>query len=241
MIGVTKVEVKYKRFIRAGTVDLRLATERERALDAFRRTLKKNPSERNEQLLRDFREGLRTGAVSTSRRRVTMRKMSSDDANQAGTGGAAPEKMYKLQTKDQEICEVPASVVSMLKLVTTMLEDLNLHDDDTPIPIPNVTSAVLKKVITWCEAHKAGNGENSQRLQDFTNEFFKVEDPMIFELIMAANYLDIPGLLDDGCRKIASMMKGKTPEEIRNMFNIANDFTPEEEEAIRKENAWCEG
>ncbi|VDP56534.1 unnamed protein product [Heligmosomoides polygyrus] len=143
--------------------------------------------------------------------------MSSDDVNQADNS-AAPEKMYKLQTKDQEICEVPASVVSMLKLVTTMLE-----------------------VITWCEAHKAGNGENSQRLQDFTNEFFKVEDPMIFELIMAANYLDIPGLLDDGCRKIASMMKGKTPEEIRNMFNIANDFTPEEEEAIRKENAWCEG
>ena len=29
---------------------------------------------------------------------------------------------------------------------------------------------------------------------------------------------------------------GKTPEEIRKTFNIPNDFTPEEEEEVRKEN-----
>ena len=36
------------------------------------------------------------------------------------------------------------------------------------------------------------------------------------------------------------MIKGKTPEEIRKTFNIKNDFTPEEEEQVRKENEWCE-
>jgi len=34
------------------------------------------------------------------------------------------------------------------------------------------------------------------------------------------------------------MIKGKSPEELRKLFNVENDFTPEEEEAIRKENAW---
>ncbi|KAK6056547.1 hypothetical protein COOONC_05949 [Cooperia oncophora] len=60
---------------------------------------------------------------------------------------ATPEKIYRVQTKEQDICEVPASIISMSKLVTTMLEDLNLQDDDAPIPIPNVTAPVFKKVL----------------------------------------------------------------------------------------------
>ena len=32
---------------------------------------------------------------------------------------------------------------------------------------------------------------------------------------------------------------GKTPEEIRRIFNIKNDFTPEEEEEVRRENQWA--
>lgn len=36
------------------------------------------------------------------------------------------------------------------------------------------------------------------------------------------------------------MIKGKSPEEIRKTFNITNDFTPEEEDQIRRENEWAE-
>ena len=59
-------------------------------------------------------------------------------------------------------------------------------------------------------------------------------------MILSANFLDIRGLLDLTCKTVAGMIKGKTPEEIRKHFNIQNDFSPEEEEQIRKENEWCE-
>ena len=36
------------------------------------------------------------------------------------------------------------------------------------------------------------------------------------------------------------MIKGETPEEIRNKLRIKNDFTPSEEEQVHKENEWCE-
>ena len=62
----------------------------------------------------------------------------------------------------------------------------------------------------------------------------------LFELILAANYLDIKALLDLTCKTVANMIKGKTPEEIRKTFNIKNDFSPEEEEQVRKENEWVE-
>ncbi|CAF4307887.1 unnamed protein product, partial [Rotaria sordida] len=47
-------------------------------------------------------------------------------------------------------------------------------------------------------------------------------------------------LLDVTCTSVANMIKGKTSEEIRQTFNIKNDFTPQEEEQIKKENEWCE-
>ena len=50
--------------------------------------------------------------------------------------------------------------------------------------------------------------------------------------------MDVKPLLDLTCAKVASMIKGKTPEQIRKTFNIVNDFTPEEEEAVRAENKW---
>lgn len=34
------------------------------------------------------------------------------------------------------------------------------------------------------------------------------------------------------CAKVASMIKGKSPEEIRSTFNITSDFTPEEEAKV---------
>ena len=41
------------------------------------------------------------------------------------------------------------------------------------------------------------------------------------------------------CQTVADIIKGKTPEEIRAYFNIKNDFTPEEEEEVRRENQWA--
>lgn len=46
--------------------------------------------------------------------------------------------------------------------------------------------------------------------------------------------------MDVGCKTVANMIKGKSPEEIRKTFNITNDFSAEEEEQIRRENEWAE-
>ncbi|XP_070321466.1 S-phase kinase-associated protein 1 isoform X1 [Odocoileus virginianus] len=138
---------------------------------------------------------------------------------------------------------------SMSTLITEANLGMDDEGDDDPVPLPNVNAAILKKVIQWCTHHKDDppppeDDENKEKRTDdipvWDQEFLKVDQGTLFELILAANYLDIKGLLDVTCKTVANMIKGKTPEEIRKTFNIKNDFTEEEEAQVRKENQWCE-
>jgi hypothetical protein len=97
---------------------------------------------------------------------------------------------------------------------------------------------VLKKVLEWCSQHKndpaptqdddADSRKKTTDIEEWDQKFMQVDQEMLFEIILAANYMDIKALLDVGCKTVANMIKGKSPEEIRKTFNIQNDFTPEE-------------
>lgn len=156
----------------------------------------------------------------------------------------------KLQSSDGEIFDIDVEIAKQSVMIKTMLEDLGMDEgEEEPVPLPNVNAAILRKVIQWCTYHKDDppppeDDENKEKRTDdicsWDTEFLKVDQGTLFELILAANYLDIKGLLDVTCKTVANMIKGKTPEEIRKTFNIKNDFTPAEEEQVRKENEWCE-
>ncbi|CCF58088.1 hypothetical protein KAFR_0D04400 [Kazachstania africana CBS 2517] len=128
-------------------------------------------------------------------------------------------------------------------------EDLDKDEDEEIVmPVPNVRSSVLQKVIEWAEHHKDSvfpdeeddDSRKSAPVDSWDREFLKVDQEMLYEIILAANYLNIKPLLDAGCKIVAEMIRGRSPEEIRRTFNIVNDFTPEEEAAIRRENEWAE-
>ncbi|CAM1505587.1 Fc.00g112240.m01.CDS01 [Cosmosporella sp. VM-42] len=157
-----------------------------------------------------------------------------------------------LASNDNATMEVARDVAERSMLIKNMLEDVGDENvrQDNPIPIPNVNEAVLRKVIEWCEHHRndppqAQDDESDARkkttdIEEWDQKFMQVDQEMLFEIILASNYLDIKPLLDVGCKTVANMIKGKSPEEIRKTFNITNDFTPEEEEQIRRENEWAE-
>ncbi|KAL8110418.1 hypothetical protein AgCh_026222 [Apium graveolens] len=139
-----------------------------------------------------------------------------------------------LRSSDNETFELEEAVAVESQTIKHMIED---DCADTAIPVPNVTGNILAKVIEYCKKHVESPNENE--LKSFDQEFVKVDQQVLFDLILAANYLNIKSLLDLTCQTVADMIKGKTPEEIRKTFNIKNDFTPEEEEAVRRENAWA--
>eukprot|EP01111_Echinosteliopsis_oligospora_P015058 TRINITY_DN582_c0_g1_i1.p1 TRINITY_DN582_c0_g1~~TRINITY_DN582_c0_g1_i1.p1 ORF type:complete len:162 (-),score=48.32 TRINITY_DN582_c0_g1_i1:57-542(-) len=152
----------------------------------------------------------------------------------------------KLESSDNKVFSIPPNVAQMSVTIKNMLDDIG--DSEAPIPLPNVTGYILEKVIEYLRYHhehpdpvvEEKDEKRTDNIGQWDKEFCNVDQPTLFELILAANYLDIKPLLDVTCKTVANMIKGKTPEEIRKTFNIKNDFTPEEEEAIRKENEWCE-
>ncbi|CAN1229772.1 SKP1-like protein 4 [Linum perenne] len=134
----------------------------------------------------------------------------------------------------------------------------NMIDDDCAdgtIPVANVTGKVMAKVIEYCKKHVSSSDQAAANpLKDWDGKFVKeLSMEMLFDVTLAANYLDIKELLDLTsanyldikelldltCEYIASMMKGKEPEEIRKIFNIKNDYTKEEEDEVRRENQWA--
>ncbi|XP_043705791.1 SKP1-like protein 1A [Telopea speciosissima] len=174
-----------------------------------------------------------------------------------------------LKSSDGATFEVDESVALLSETIKNMIEDVCVGE---AIPLPNVTSKILPKVIEYCKKHVTDNrsskkkttinGEGDEKgkevlpedvddeddekqkaeveeLKKWETEYMNIDQQVLYDLMLAANYLNIKGLLDLTVEKTASMIRGKTPEQIREIFNIKNDFTPEEETQIRKENEWA--
>ncbi|XP_047087157.1 SKP1-like protein 1 [Lolium rigidum] len=159
------------------------------------------------------------------------------------------KKMIMLKSSDGEEFKVEEAVVMESQTIRHMIED---KCADNGILLPNVNSKILSKVIEYCNKHAqaakpvadgAADGASAlspaEDLKNWDAEFIKVDHATLFDLSLAANYLNIEELLHLTCQTIADMIKGKTPEEIRRTFNIKNDFTAEEEEEIRREYQWA--
>ncbi|CAF4000511.1 unnamed protein product [Rotaria sp. Silwood1] len=94
------------------------------------------------------------------------------------------------------------------------------------------------EIIEWMTHHKddipsfdddEDYGERKKiEISKWDQDFLKIDQSSLIQLLLAANYLDISKLIDIICKTIADMMNGKTTEQIRETFNIQNDFTPEE-------------
>ncbi|ANZ76545.1 BA75_03389T0 [Komagataella pastoris] len=169
-------------------------------------------------------------------------------------------------TVDRKVAEKSILIKNMLEDLLSNDDHNGDNDDDNEllrdaaavdsneldvieIPTPNVRSTVLKLIIEWCEHYKdisfpdENQDEDSKKtppIDEWDKNFLNVDQEMLYEIILAANYLNIRPLLYSGCKMVAEMIRGKSPEEIRKTFNIVNDFSPEEEAAIRRENEWAE-
>eukprot|EP01062_Namystynia_karyoxenos_P058463 TRINITY_DN499_c0_g3_i1.p2 TRINITY_DN499_c0_g3~~TRINITY_DN499_c0_g3_i1.p2 ORF type:complete len:189 (+),score=61.06 TRINITY_DN499_c0_g3_i1:96-662(+) len=165
-----------------------------------------------------------------------------------------------LQSNDDDPVEfvVCREAASMSGLIKDMLDDQDGDHQQTVIPIPNVSAVVLRYVLEYVEHHwnrrplpidKPLRGRIQDAIGDWDRAFLftdlikdgdERQHDLLVDVIMAANFLNIKDLLELCCGALASIVKGKSPQEIKVIFNIEKDFTPEEDARIREEHKWVE-
>ncbi|CAG9317924.1 unnamed protein product [Blepharisma stoltei] len=156
------------------------------------------------------------------------------------------EDKVKLRSQEDQIFEIEESAAFKSQILRSMIEGF---DGKEEISLP-IKAAIIEKILLYLKHYKdleppviekpLRTANLEEILPAWDVDFLNLETEMIFELILAANFLCISPLLDLLCAKLASLLKDKTSEEIRSAFHIKNDFTPEEEAKIREENLWAE-
>ncbi len=160
-----------------------------------------------------------------------------------------------LISQEGESFEISLENVIISELVKTMIDEEKDEEEIQEIPLPNVKSAMLAKIVEFMNHYKSEpmteitkpvkSNNMSKVVQEWYANFVNVEQEILFELILAANFMDIHPLLDLTCAKVASMVKGQEPEVIRHIFNITENINggpciTENEDQVRAENRWCE-
>ncbi|KAF8085826.1 hypothetical protein N665_0645s0005 [Sinapis alba] len=149
-------------------------------------------------------------------------------------------KKIVLKSSDGETFEVEEAVARQSQTLANLIED---NCSDGEIPISNVTSKILAMVLEYCNKHVSESESSSSSEEDLKKwdaEFMQMEQSTMFDIILAANYLNVASLLDLACQTVADMIAAcKDGAEIRAKFGIPNDYTPEEEAEVLKENQWA--
>jgi len=157
-----------------------------------------------------------------------------DENKVSGLDGPDEGTLIKLVSKDNKEFTIDKKFAYISTLVKTSLDaDLNA----TEVPMPGVKGDVLAKIVEYASHHKGTEPPiiekplRSKIMKDVCKDSWDAEfidkigdnRPQLYDLILAANYMDIKGLLHLGCAKVASLIKGQPLEKIKDILqgNVA--------------------
>ena len=137
--------------------------------------------------------------------------------------------------QDGQVLAVGVEAARKSVIINDIIEEGN---DGEEIPV-QVNKDIMEKVIEFC-VH-IGTAEPPQIDKPLTStdlsqlgvdewyiNYISVDKNTLFEIVMAANYLNIPSLLELSSAAVAAQMKGQSVDFVRDYFEVQNDFTEEE-------------
>lgn len=166
---------------------------------------------------------------------------------EAASSQLATENDVKLVSGDGVEIVFLKLAIDRMYTIKSMIDDIESSESEIKIPLTNVLSRELQRIYEYVNHHIADPVFTEPDPDDPIDEisgwdlrfFTKIPPLELAPLMMAADFLNIPDLVEIIAQRYAELMDEKTPEEIREMFNIPNDLTPEDIAQIEKENYWA--
>ena len=169
-------------------------------------------------------------------------------------------KVLNITTADGQTFKAEWDIALQSGTFKTMVDVMGIEqesnaDDTIPITNDEVSGEVFKKALVWMEKNrgkpiveKDDDDEdeltpkepvNWGHLDDWEKKYVDMPVSDMFALVIAANFLEIKGLISLVCKAVALQIQGKSVEEIRTTFNIEDPkWSPEELAKLKEENAW---
>ena len=153
--------------------------------------------------------------------------------------------IYTLVSSDKIEFKVSEKILAQSEVLTHLI---NVSDGNKTIPIADIDGKTLEKIIKFCEHYQndppyvpPAGGDPDRVLpspDSWDMQFLLIPHDDFHKIINAANYLNIPRLIDSCCDRLGLVIQGRSVEEVRKIFDIQSDFTPDEEERMRREQIW---
>jgi S-phase kinase-associated protein 1 len=146
-----------------------------------------------------------------------------------------------LETYDKHMIKIQKSIAKESTVINMMIEDI--VDENAIVPLANkaCTLSIIQLVVKYMKKHTEFEKEQTANnvVTEFDNEFQDQPDEIIFQIILAANFLDVKNLLELMCKKIAEELKKcKTTEDVRNRFNIRQEYTQADVKEVENAHTW---
>lgn len=150
----------------------------------------------------------------------------------------------KFQSAEGDLVHVEVAAVERhSKTIRTMLDDLQIdrkQDLDEVIHLPHISGKTLDDLVAWMTHHTedimADKGEDTLPLDmeiplsKWDKEFLgNLDNADLFNLILAANYFEMEGLMAMACKTVSDSMIDKSQEELMEMFSAGNRSSSRQE------------
>lgn len=152
---------------------------------------------------------------------------------------------------------ISRNAASMAVTVADMIADVPCGEEAV-LPLSNVNGQTLKYICAYLEHHHDNRPAPIERplrtplaavVSVWDRDFIYTDliqggderqHALLIDVLMGAHYLNIKELVELCLAALASIIKGKRSDEIRDVLQIQNDYSPEEMARINEECKWCE-